>query len=189
VRSLVIQRFSECIIRNGGWRESHAGDSAYAHFGLVDMVSTNPSDAALAAAREFRVSLRSLSEVGKVSLECGIALHLAKETMVDVHTVQLNTPQGIVSQKSFDTTSQDIDLLHRIEKMTHLLPGSNIILTEAFVNTLSQQPKNMIELGCVKVHGYREEVVLYVIASDQLTDKHIDQFRRHFQFRSRIKVA
>ncbi|MGE0173092.1 MAG: response regulator [Oligoflexales bacterium] len=188
LRSLVIQRFSESIIRNGGWRESHAGDSAYAHFGLVDIM-TNPADAALAAAREFRVSLRSLSEVGKVNIECGIALHLAKETQVDVHTVQLNTPRGIVSQKSFDTTSQDIDLLHRIEKMSHLLPGSNIIMTEAFVKTLSSSPKNMLELGYVNVRSYREEVLLFAIGSDQLTEKSIDQFRRHFEFRTRIRAA
>jgi FixJ family two-component response regulator/class 3 adenylate cyclase len=187
LRSLVIQRFSESIIRNGGWRESLAGDSAYAHFGLINK-STNPADAALAAAREFRVALRSLSEVGKVNVECGIALHVAKEACVDVHTVQLNTPTGIVSQKSFDTTSTEIDLLHRIEKMTHELPGSNIIMTEGFVNSLSQSPGRLVDLGAAKPDGH-QDMRLYLLPSDMVSEEILEAFKLKFQFKQPSDVA
>lgn len=172
LRSLVIQAFSEAIIRHGGWRESHTGDSAYGHFGLLDDKS-NPYEAALAVAREFRVSLRGLASVHQVNIECGIALHVAREAIVDVHTVQLNTPRGVITQKSFDTTSSDIDLLHRIEKVTHDLPGTNIILTKAFVEGLRERPMGLLDLGSFDFKGQKKSVELLLIRSDKINDSDI----------------
>ncbi len=175
LRSIVIQSFSESIIRHGGWRESHSGDSAYGHFGLIDGVG-NPYEAALAVAREFRVSLRSLSMVHDVQIECGIALHVARDCTVDVHQVQLVTPSGVMTQKSFDTTSVGVDLVHRMEKLVHELKGTNIILSTAFYDQLEKPPKQANLLGAHLFKGQTEAVGLYLIASDLLSDEDIHAF-------------
>jgi class 3 adenylate cyclase len=179
LRSLVIQAFSEAIIRHGGWRESHSGDSAYGHFGLLED-RTNPYEAALAVAREFRVALRGISTVHNVAIECGIALHVAKDSTVDVHTVQLNTPRGIVTQKSFDTTSTGIDLLHRMEKIVHDLPGTNIIMSEHFVKNLRDDQQKFNELGGIVFKGQKDSVKLYLIPSDKASAQEIDQLKAKY---------
>lgn len=154
IRALVIQRFSEAVLRNGGWRESHSGDSAYAHFGLLD-TGMNPFASALSAAREFRVLLRGISENYRVSVECGIAIHVARECLVDVHVVQLQSQGREITQKSFDTTSVDIDILHRMEKLVHCLEGSNIIMSGDFLTCLGDTPpKNLHHLTCHQFKGH-----------------------------------
>jgi len=175
LRAAVIQLFSESILRHGGFRESHSGDSAYAHFGLMDGIR-GYGEAALAAAREFRVALRSLNKVYSVDLECGIALHAAHDAVVDIHTVHLKTPAGDVTQKSFDTTSNEIDLLHRIEKLVHRLPGSNIIMTESFVEHLTTRPEELIFLGSRQFTGQARPVKLYLIRSDLLSPEELRDF-------------
>lgn len=177
IRSLVIQTFSEAIIKHGGWRESHSGDSAYGHFGLLED-KENPFEAALAVAREFRVALRGISAVNKVEIECGIALHLAKNSLVDVHTVQINSPRGVITQKSFDTTSSGVDMLHRIEKVAHNLPGSNIIISEDFLKNLREKPQNIIDIGKFNFKGQTEPIKLFIIPSDRVTENHIEQIRQ-----------
>jgi class 3 adenylate cyclase len=175
LRAAVIQLFSESIMRHGGFRESHSGDSAYAHFGLMDGIR-GYGEAALAAAREFRVALRGLNKVYHVDLECGIALHAAHDAVVDVHTVHLKTPAGDVTQKSFDTTSNEIDLLHRIEKLVHRLPGSNIIMTESFIEHLTTRPEELIYLGSRSFAGQLKPVKLYLIRSDMLSPEDLRDF-------------
>ncbi|MES2768838.1 MAG: response regulator [Bdellovibrionota bacterium] len=177
LRGEIIRLFSELIIKHGGWRESHTGDSAYGHFGLFED-SQNPREAALAVAREFRVALRSLCSVNNISVECGIALHTAKDSVVDIHTVQLNTPKGNIIQKSFDTTSSDIDLLHRIEKFVHTLPGTNIIMTKDFLHGLNQKPENIIALGSHKFLGQSNMAELYLIPSDRVKPEDIDSLKQ-----------
>lgn len=179
LRARVLEVFSEAILRHGGFRESHAGDSAYAHFGLMGEASSY-GEAALAAAREFRVGLRSIGQIHGCPVECGIALHAAHNAVVDIHTVQLNTPLGTLTQKSFDTASAEIDLLHRIEKLIHRLPGSNIIMTEAFLKLLSQQPKNLIEIGPVAVIGQDQPVLVYILPSDLVQESDLADFRAQF---------
>jgi class 3 adenylate cyclase len=186
LRAAVIQLFSESILRHGGFRESHSGDSAYAHFGLMDGIQ-GYGEAALAAAREFRVALRGLNKVYHTDLECGIALHAAHDAVVDVHTVHLKTPAGAVTQKSFDTTSHEIDLLHRIEKLVHRLPGSNIIMTESFVEHLTTKPEELIFLGSRLFPGQDRPVKLYLIRSDMLTTEDLRNFiREEFPLESLI---
>lgn len=175
VRSRILEVFSESILRNGGWRESHAGDSAYAHFGLLG-TNIDPFEAAMSAAREFRVALRGISQQLDKPIECGIALHFAKEVLVDVHTIQLQTPNGIVTQKSFDTTSSDIDLLHRIEKLVHTLPGSNIIMTQEFARRLKNQPAGLRDLGFVAIRGQKQPVSLSMLKSDLVNENQMEHF-------------
>ncbi len=176
IRSFIINTFSEAVLRNGGWRESLSGDSAYAHFGLGDDV-TNPAEAALSAAREFRESLRSLKEVHGNEVHCGIALHVAREAVVDIHHVQLTLPQGVIVQKSFDTTSLDVDLLHRMEKLVHELPGSNIILSGDFVNALKKSPGGAISLGTHLFKGQSRPVELHLIPAFGVDGTLIDQLK------------
>ncbi len=111
-----------------------------------------------------------------VELECGIALHAARDAVVDVHTVHLKTPAGDVTQKSFDTTSTEIDLLHRIEKLVHRLPGSNIIMTESFVEHLNHKPEELIPLGIRHFAGQARPVRLFLIKSDLLNLEELNIF-------------
>jgi FixJ family two-component response regulator len=175
LRSVIIQTFSEVVLRHGGWRESHAGDSCYAHFGLWDE-GINPYEGALASAREFRVALRSVCQAHGINIECGISLHVAKQSIVDVHMVQLITPKGPIVQKSFDTTSIDIDLLHKAEKLLHTLKGSNIVLTGDFVQNLKKAPTQMVKLGRHKFTGDFKPVELYLLPSDQITSEELAEF-------------
>ncbi len=175
MRSQIIQIFTEAVLRHGGWRESHSGDSAYGHFGLLgnEIESETPADSALASAREFRVALRNLGGVFGRTAECGIALHIAVDAEVHIHTVQLNTPRGPVTQKSFDTSSTDVDLLHRMEKLVHQLPGSNIVMSRAFVSSLKNVPPKIVELGFHRFAGQAEAVDLLIIPSDLATAEDI----------------
>jgi FixJ family two-component response regulator len=178
LRALIIQHFSEAIMRHGGWRESHSGDSAYGHFGMLEDKS-NPFDSALAVAREFRVALRSLASVNKVELECGLALHIATDSIIDVHTVQLNTPRGITVQKSFDTTSAGIDLLHRIEKLMHTLPGTNIAMSSTFIAGLTEKPPHSINIGSYLFKGQAQPIELTLVPSDKVTATHIEELKKN----------
>jgi FixJ family two-component response regulator len=175
-RSQVIQIFSEALLRQGGWRESHSGDSAYGHFGLVDD-KYKAAESALNAAREFRVALRSLGVLAGCGIECGIALHIAPECPVQIHTAQLNTPRGPVTQKSFDTSSSDVDLLHRIEKLVHMLPGTNIVMSRAFFNSLKIQIPNIVNVGWHLFAGQTTPVELLIIPSDLAKPEDIERVR------------
>ena len=168
IRNQVIQVFSEAIMRHGGWRESHSGDSAYGHFGLASGAPdplAQPAESSLAAAHEFRTALKSLSDISGSQVECGIALHVARGCRLHIHSVQLNTPYGPVTQKSFDTSSADVDLLHRMEKLVHQLPGSNIVMSQQFVEALKARPANMVELGRFAFAGQPDPVGLFLIPS------------------------
>lgn len=174
-RAHVLQIFSELILKYGGWRESHSGDSAYAHFGLLEN-DNNPFEAAMSVAREFRSSLRSLNSLNKTTIECGIALHLLSNSVVDIHNIQISTHKGTINQKSFDTTSIEIDILHKIEKLTHKLNGSNIIFTEEYKSNLLSTPHNMHSLGIVTVTKNIERS-LYLIPSDQVSEADLNAIK------------
>lgn len=177
LRSHILQLFSEALIRHGGWRESAAGDSAYGHFGLLPGFEP-PAVAALAAAREFRVALRNLSQTSGIAFECGIALHVARGCKVDLHSAQLQTPQGMVTQKSLDTSSPDVDLLHRIEKLVHGLPGSNIIMSRAFLDQLDPALlPQAVAGGVFQVAGQTNPVEVILLPSDQVTEADLASFR------------
>lgn len=176
IRGQIIQIFTEAILRHGGWRESHSGDSAYGHFGLLEE-KENPSESALAAAHEFRAGLKSLSEISGTKVECGIALHVARKCPIQVHTVHLNTPRGPITQKSFDTSSADIDLLHRMEKLVHQLPGSNIVMTKSFAESLRNSPANAVTVGQHLFAGQIEPVELLLVPSYFVKEPDVEKLR------------
>jgi hypothetical protein len=111
-----------------------------------------------------------------VPVECGVALHLARGSTVDVHVAQLATPRGPCVQKSFDTTSAGIDLLHRMEKLVHALPGTNIVLSREFVDALRAKPPNLVRLGTRSFRGHPDPVELFLIPSDRLTEAELKAF-------------
>ncbi len=177
LRSFVIQAFSESLLRHGGWRESHSGDSAYGHFGLWEN-NSNPFEGALAAAREFRVALKSIADVHGIPIECGVALHVVRGCQVDIHKVQLNTASGSITQKSFDTSSIEIDLLHRMEKLVHKLPGTNIVMSEDFFRSLRISPPQVKELGRFRFKGQEKATQLFLFPSDRTTAEHLELVRQ-----------
>ena len=184
VRNQVIQVFSEALMRHGGWRESHSGDSAYGHFGMADVakfgeapIAAHPAESGLAAAREFRAALKSLSDVSGRQVECGVALHIARGCRLHIHSVHMNTPIGLLTQKSFDTSSSDVDLLHRMEKIVHQMPGSNIVMSRDFVDALKARPHPMIELGFYEFAGQTKSVELFLIPSYHATAEDVARLR------------
>lgn len=176
VRSLILKEFSELVIKHGGLRESHSGDSAYAHFGLIPGVE-KPEEAALAVANEFRMALRTLSVKNDLEVECGIGLHLAEEVPIQVHTAEILTPSGIIVQKSFDSSSPGVDLVHRIEKLSHELPGSNIIMTESFAKTLSVKVSGLTDVGEFNFKGQKEPCRLFMKLSDKVSNEILNLFK------------
>lgn len=181
-RSHILHMFSELVLKHGGWRESHSGDSAYAHFGLLKEIERS-ADAAFAVANEFRVFLRSFNSVNNVEVECGIGLHLAKNTTVDLHIINVTLPDETkMMQKSFDSTSMDIDLVHRIEKLVHSLPGSNIMMTEDFVQALTTLPFAAQNMGSKLLKGQTKPINLWLKASDKVKAEDLKKFIEEVQF-------
>lgn len=180
VRSIVLKEFSESVIKHGGLRESHSGDSAYAHFGLLPETK-KPAESALAVASEFRTFLRNFSLKNNIEIECGIGLHLAKGAYINIHTAEFESPTGKVIQKSFDSSSPDVDLVHRMEKMTHSLPGSNIIISDEFLSILEGKLPGTKELGNYLFKGQKNHCRLYLKASDKVTESDMAEFLKQFE--------
>lgn len=172
----VIECFSKTILQHGGCRESLPGDSVYGHFGLWES-DQDSYLAALATAQEFRVALRGLSSRYSVAIECGIAIHVAKSCSVVMHKAEVMTPTGPMVQKSFGTRSLDIDLLHRLEKEVHTLPGTNIIMSGDFLKCLKSPPPKLIRLGQKLLRGQPGPVDMHLLPSDLLTDEALAAYR------------
>jgi CheY-like chemotaxis protein len=187
VKSHVLRLFTQSLIRLGGIKESSSGDSVYGHFGAVPFPH-NPHVAALMVAQEFRVALRTFSQIHGISVECGIALHHAPDTLIQLHEVRAETPEGPVIQKWFDTTSAQIDLLHRMEKLVHELPGTNIILSEDFLRRIPNPPGKIRQLGPTLLKGQSDPSNLFLLPSDLLSDEDIQKFVSK-NFGSGLKVA
>lgn len=176
VRSIIINAFSEILLKHNGWRESHSGDSAFGHFGLLKVID-RPTDSAFAAATEFRVFLRNFTTTHGIEVECGIGLHVAKNCLIDIHTIKVTSDEKVILQKSFDTTSNDVDLVHRMEKFTHSLPGSNIIMSDAFFNSLQTKPFGLVDIGKHNFKGQENSIQLYLKHSDQVQKEDIDKLK------------
>lgn len=183
IRSTVVKGFAESVIKFGGWRESSAGDSAYAHFGLFEN-NGNPYEAAYAVANEFRLFLSHLNRKHGTAVECGIGLHVAPETLVNIEEAKILGVRGLISQKTLTTASPHIDLVHRIEKLTHLLPGSNIIMSEEFNRKLERPVDGLIQLGDISLKGQPKACPLLLKPSHLATQDMIQEFVAQLQEKS-----
>ncbi len=169
IRSLILRGFTEILLKSGAWRESHSGDSAFGHIGLFKDVP-NACDILLSAASEFRVFLRNLSLQSNLHFECGIGLHFAKECSVDIHEVHIDYFGKKVTQKSFDATSSGVDLVHRIEKLAHDYPGSNLMMTKDFYDRITIGKTSIHNLGMFPFKGQSEETEVFAKFSEQAMD-------------------
>jgi CheY-like chemotaxis protein/class 3 adenylate cyclase len=176
VRNLILKEFSEIVIKHGGYRESHSGDSAYAHFGMIEG-SARPVESAMAVASEFRTYLRNFGLKYGVVVECGVGLHIAKDAKVHVHKAEFQTPAGRIIQKSFDSTSPDVDLVHRMEKLSHRLPGSNVVMSEQFFKALGNATGGIIDIGEFEMKGQAEPCRIYLKASDRVKAEHLESLK------------
>lgn len=168
LRTHIMNTFSECVMKQGGWHESTAGDAAYAHFGFVTQLA-KPADAAFAAASEFRVQIRNLSVSVGMEVECGIALHIAPDCLIDIHEIKAQIFGQEVVHKTFETNSFHVDLVHRMEKLMHKLSGSNIVLSQDFFDRLSVKPEeSLFPIGDHLFKGQNQPISLFV----KLSSKH-----------------
>lgn len=160
-KTLIMHKFTELVLKFGGWREHHSGDLAYAHFGLLKHVE-NPCDMALAVASEFRVFLKNFNIQNNTSIECGIGLHYAKDCTVELHEIDVQAGSKRFSQKSFDTSSIEVDLVFRIEKLAHELEGTNIMMSEDFVSRLKVTNDALDKVENFAPKGYGKTISVYV---------------------------
>ena len=172
LRALVLQSAWETVLKHGGEIESQEGDKVYANFGLSGSTQ-NISNAALAAAKEFRSSLQAINDHYGVVIEAGISIHYAENCKINLRQSAINTASGIIIRKKFDTSSADVDLCHRAESLMHRLPGSNIVLTEAIKARITAESTNFIALGEYLLKGQTRPQSFYIIKSFKVTDKEI----------------
>jgi hypothetical protein len=124
----------------------------------------------------------------QVAVESGIAIHYMKNNMVELQTLQIQTPVQNIIHKSLDTSSNEVDTLHRMEKLLHTLEGTNIVLSSEVVKGLKNVPKNLIELGEVTLKG-SAEVKLSIITSDKVTEKALEEFKLQIGIKPKLKKA
>lgn len=171
-KSLIMHKFTEIVLKYGGWREHHSGDLAYAHFGLLKQID-RPCDVALAVSSEFRVFLRNFNMQHNTQIECGIGLHYAKDCLIDIHVIEVATQDKKIIQKSFDTSSKEVDLVFRLEKKAHELPGTNIIMSQDFVNKVSGRTDDFVKVSGFTPKGYGKSIDIHVKRSDRCSETDI----------------
>ena len=96
---------------------------------------------------------------------CGIGLHIAENCTVDVHMVTVTTAYGTKVQKSFDSTSSDVDLVHRIEKIMHDFHGTQIGFSGDFLKALKHAPASFQDLGLIPIKGQKTAVQVFKLNS------------------------
>ena len=177
----VIQLFSQTVLNYGGCREALAGDSVFAHFGISD-TNSDPVMSALATAEEFRVKLNHMSSQNSISIRCGIAIHIAKQCKILVHQAEVKTARGVIIQNSICTSSSAIDLLHRLEKIAHDLPGTNIVLSGDFLQACQNKPVHLVSLGQIQLKGQSLPVEVLIRPDDRVKDQNIIELKsKYFQ--------
>lgn len=188
VRVKILQSAWEIVLKHGGEIESQEGDKIYANFGLSGNVN-NLCNAAFAAAKEFRSSLQAINDHYGLSVEAGVAVHFAKNCKVHLRQSAINTEAGILVRKKFDTSSLDVDLCHRIENISHKLPGSNIILSEKLKLQLTVNNQSFIPLGEFLFKGQQDASKIYLVKSDKASQHHIDEFIAYLNTHYGMKLA
>jgi CheY-like chemotaxis protein/class 3 adenylate cyclase len=175
-KTIIMHKFTELVLKFGGWREHHSGDLAYAHFGLLKELN-NPCDLAMAVASEFRVFLKNFNIQNNTKIECGIGLHYAKNCLVDLHKIETSVSNRKIIQKSFDTSSIEVDLVFRIEKIAHDLIGTNIIISEEFANRLTSNLEVLEKIENYNPKGYGKQINVYLKKSSLCKTEDIEKLK------------
>jgi hypothetical protein len=80
-----------------------------------------------------------------------------------VATVQ--GPTGTYTQKSFDTSSLDIDHLHRVEKLAHVVDGIHILCTRQFLEGYQAEKGEEVakfnEIGTYSFKGSNDKIDVF----------------------------
>lgn len=177
LKTLAVEEFSSLVLKHGGYLEAPAGDACYANFGLVESLG-HPADAALAVAIEFKAALKGISAHYQFDLNAGIALHFGPSVEATISEFTINSLDGPLIQKRFLTHSLDVDLVHRIEKMAHEISGTNILLTEAFKNSLSRKlTEKSSSLGSFQIKGQPGLSPLFLIPDETAGPAEIDSLK------------
>lgn len=180
IRNRIIQIFTESVTRHFGTVESRSGDSAYGHFGLLHD-SHAPADSALSAALDFRMALKNLERLTGLApnvISAGVALHFTTELPVHIHSTHFYDSNGeILVQKGFDTSSTSVDIVHRIEKISHPILGTNIVLTKDFLESLKTSPPDLLPLGSYEFTGHRNAIDLYILPDGSISEDDLKKIR------------
>ncbi len=169
IRSEILNCFTSLLLKYNGIQENHGGDAAFGHFGAFSEIKDGIA-ASFAIAQEFRSFLRNLARMHKTAVECGIAIHLVPKARIDIHQVVVQRDREVVVKKFLSSSSPHIDSLFRLEKITHQLPGSNIIISEPIYKNLNYHDEQTICLGFSKnIESLRNQKV-YLVPS-YLKDK------------------
>jgi len=189
IRAHVRRLFTSGAIKYGALLESNSGDSSYVHFGALGSTD-NIFQAAYAVATEFREALAAFNHKHKRSVQCGIALHFMPSTLIRVNEFAERHKGELIIQKDFDSESGDVDFLHRMEKLIHELPGTNIILSEDFLSGSPQLEASAVSLGFYSAKGSARKIKLYLLPSPELSHEILKNFiSTHFPFDQGLGVA
>lgn len=172
LRTKVLQVFWEIVLKHAGEVESYEGDKGYATFGLNGNLS-NPSNAAFAASKEFRSAIEAINDHFGYNVEVGVAIHYAKNCVINLRQVAINTDEGILVRKWFDTSSLDVDFCHRLEGLAHQLPGSNILLSGDILERVTANKDNIVDLGGVILKGQNDARPAYLNPSSKCKESDI----------------
>ncbi|MBX9703737.1 MAG: response regulator [Silvanigrellaceae bacterium] len=172
LRAIVVKEFTSLLMQHGGMRESLSGDSCYGHFGAF-YPHPEPFHAALRVAQSFTQFLDELSENKHFELNCGIAIHLI-DALIQVHTIHVD---GKI-QHFYDSQSNDIDLMHKFEKIVHQLPGNNIIVSEHFYRHIGEKKEKFVFLGQWRHQKHGNPVNLAILKSNKVSDEALEQFKK-----------
>ena len=185
VRERILQMFWEIVVKHGGEIESQEGDKAYANFGLSGS-RYNQTKAAFAAGVEFIAALQSLNFHYDIITACGLGLHVANGCNVFLRQTVAHTAKGIVTRKKFDTCSPDVDLVHRIESVTHSLPGSNMLITDLARQQLGLPDHSLIDAGEQIFKGQKSRTKVWLFPSSQTTPELIATFKMKLDASSKL---
>ena len=181
VRSKVMQIFTQTLLKYGGLLENQTGDAAYGYFGAFDE-QDGYGPQLLVVAQEFRLGLRNLARMHGVEIECGIAIGKVHQVELKIHQIESqsmsekNLHKRVV-KKFLSTTGEEIDLLFRLEKLIHDLPGSNIIVTASVFESLNEEIKSKsTTLGKTEKLSVPCHEVVYLIPSDFCKKEDLDEF-------------
>lgn len=188
LRTKVLQSAWEIVLKHGGEIESQEGDKVYANFGLAPN-SKNNCNAAYAAAKEFRSSLQAINDHYGISIEAGVAIHYAKNCKINLRQSAINTESGIITRKKFDTSSLDVDLCHRLESISHKLPGSNIVVSDQILAHITANTNSAIEIGTYLLKGQKIPCKIHLIKSDKATIADVDKFKEFLEANYSFKTA